>query len=322
MSRIMPLFRLYALLMILLVASGCEGNTASNMIPDSTKQTKETAPPATTVAHAPLVFGIIYPTVNPTYEIITENLKTASVNHAVKLIVQAPDEANLEQQIRIMEMMIKQEVDGIAIDPVDSAALVDVIDKAVAKGIPVVCFESDAPTSKRVAFIGADNYETGVTIGKSVSKLLDGKGMVIVESGMPHMLGLSQRLDGLKQYLSSHTTIDILEISNNDGTEEDATEQLERMISAHPHFSALINLDPVSSSSSILVWKAKGLKQYNIALGLTPAVQESLVNGQITRIISQNEQHWGESIMNTLLAITDGQKVPPFVNTGITEIGE
>ncbi len=322
MSRVLPLSTLCSLLVLLLLLSGCDGNASGHNSSNELNKTKEPTPSDTTADHSPLVFGIIYPTVNPTYETITENLKTASVDHAVKLIVQAPDEANLEQQIRIMEMMIKQGVDGIAIDPVDSAALVDVIDKAVAKGIPVVCFESDSPDSKRIAFIGADNYQTGVTIGQSVSKLLNGKGMVIVESGMPHMLGLSQRLDGLKSYLKQYTTIDILEISNNDGTEEDATEKLEDMISAHPHFSALINLDPVSSSSSILVWKAKGLKQYNIALGLTPAVQESLTNGQITRIISQNEQHWGETMMNTLLAITDGQTVPEFVNTGITEIGE
>ncbi len=321
MNRVLSLVMLGCLI-ILLSLSGCEGNTGMSTSLSQPSTAKQTVPSATDIDRAPLVFGIIYPTVNPTYEIITENLKTASVDHAVKLIVQAPDEANLEQQIRIMEMMIKQGVDGIAIDPVDSAALVEVIDKAVAKDIPVICFESDAPASKRLAFIGADNVQTGITIGRSVSKLLDGKGMVIVESGMPHMLGLSQRLEGLKQYLSSHTSIDMLEVRNNDGTEEDATQQLEAMISAHPHFSALINLDPVSSSSSILVWKAKGLKQYNIALGLTPTVQESLINGQITRIISQNEQHWGESIMNTLLAITDGQRVPPFINTGIIEIGE
>ncbi len=321
MSRILSFPQLCLLLAITFLLGGCEGNVASNPVLSPAKPMKEKAPSSDT-ASTPLVFGIIYPTVNPTYETITENLKTASVDHAVKLIVQAPDEANLEQQIRIMEMMIKQEVDGIAIDPVDSTALVGVIDKAVAKGIPVVCFESDAPNSKRVAYIGADNVQTGVTIGRSVSKLLDGKGMVIVQSGMPHMLGLSQRLEGLKQYLNTYTAIDMLEISNNDGTEEDAIRQLEQMIEAHPHFSALINLDPVSSSSSILVWKAKGLKQYNIALGLTPAVQESLTNGQITRIISQNEQHWGESIINTLLAITDGQTVPQFVNTGIMEIDE
>ncbi|WP_322923238.1 sugar ABC transporter substrate-binding protein [Paenibacillus campi] len=317
-KRLVLVIRLLPLLLSFVVLVACDSSNGATNPPNS----KETASVTGQSERAPLVFGIIYPTVNPTYETITENLETASTGHNIKLLIQAPDEANLEQQIRMMEMMIKQKVAGIAIDPVDSAALVQVINKAVSKGIPVVCFESDSPNSNRIAFIGADNYATGVRIGQAVSKLLDGQGMVIVESGMPHMLGLSQRMDGLQAYLKRHTTIDILQISYNDGSEQQATRQLEQMISAHPHFSALLNLDPVSSSSSILVWKAKGLQKYNIAFGLTPAVQQSLINGQITRIISQNEQQWGASIIHTLLAITNGQTVPQFVNTGITELGE
>ncbi|WP_379134511.1 sugar ABC transporter substrate-binding protein [Paenibacillus sp. sgz500958] len=270
----------------------------------------------------PLTFGIIYPMVDSTYEMITRNAEAAAAGHQINLLVQAPDEANLEQQIRIMEMMIKRGVDGIAIDPVDSEALVQVINKALGNGIPVVCFESDSPGSRRLSFIGADNYKTGSIIGQAVDQLLGSKGMVIVESGMPHMLGLSQRLAGLQDYLAQHTAIDVLDIRSNDGSEEGAMNQLEEMIDAHPHFSALISLDFISGSSSVLVWKAKGLKRFNVALGLTSSVQESLRNGQITGIISQNEQHWGEFIINTLLKAAQGEPVPDFINTGITEIYE
>lgn len=94
------------------------------------------------------------------------------------------------------------------------------------------------------------------------------------------------------------------------------------MISDHPHFSALVNLDFVSSTSSVLVWKAKGLKRYNLALGLTPALQQALDNGQITRVISQNEQNWGEDIINTLLLQAKGVDTAKWINTDIAIIGE
>lgn len=267
-----------------------------------------------------LTFGIIYPMVNGTYEMITENAESSASDYNIKLIVQAPDEANLEQQIRIMEMMIKQKVDGIAIIPVDSEALIDVIDKAVTSGITVICFESDSPSSKRNAFIGADNYKTGKVIAQTVDNLLGGKGMVLVQSGMPQMLGLTQRLKGFQDYLHEYTEIDVLEVRHNHANEEKAIQQLEEMISAHPHFSALINLDFVSSSSSVLVWKAKGLKRYNVALGLTPYINQSLENGQITRIISQNEQNWGQAIINTLRSLSQDKTLPEFINTEIVEM--
>ena len=306
------------LLLTLILLSSCSNPPAAG----NREQQITTAVSPAQGEEQPLTFGIIYPMVNDTYEMITENAEAAAKEHHIQLLVQAPDEANLEQQIRIMEMMIKRGVNGIAIDPVDSKALVTIINKAVSSGIPVVCFESDSPDSQRVAFIGADNRMTGAVIGQTVDHLLGGKGMILVESGMPHMFGLGERLIGLQKYLSEHTAIDVLEISHNDGSADSAALQLEQMISAHPHFSALVSLDFVSSSSSVLVWKAKGLTRYNIALGLTPSLKQAMDNGQITRIISQNEQNWGADIINTLLLRAKGEDSQEWINTKISIIGE
>ena len=68
-------------------------------------------------------FGIIYPMADVYYEAVTESAARAAESAGVRLIIKAPDEANLEQQIRMMETMIKQGVDGIAISPIDSEAL-------------------------------------------------------------------------------------------------------------------------------------------------------------------------------------------------------
>ncbi|MBT2291880.1 substrate-binding domain-containing protein [Paenibacillus albidus] len=308
---------LHAVMLIcMILQSGCRENLH--------KEGKEPSPglsppPPSAQSAAPVwTFGIIYPMVNPTYETITQKAEATASVHNIQLLVQAPDEANLEQQIRIMEMMIKRKVDGIAIDPVDSASLIPVINKAVAQGIPVICFESDSPGSNRSAYVGADNYRTGAVLGEEVGRLLDGRGMILVGTGMPHMLGLNQRLDGLLDYLSQHTMIDVLEVRSNDGSEASALLQLEQMIEAHPHFSAFISLDFVSASSSILVWKAKGLKRSNVALGLTPFVEEAVNNGQITAVISQNEQTWGEAIIRTLLSLVLEEEIGEFIDTGIT----
>lgn len=93
--------------------------------------------PSSQNGEPPLTFGIIYPMVNDTYEMITENAEAVAKKNNVELLVQAPDEANLEQQVRIMEMMIKRGVDGIAIAPADSLALTSVINKAVSRGFPL-----------------------------------------------------------------------------------------------------------------------------------------------------------------------------------------
>ncbi|MBB3112879.1 ribose transport system substrate-binding protein [Paenibacillus phyllosphaerae] len=329
---------LSALMVMLLILAGCEGaaggDNASKASGDQIGNSSDHAAgkPGENTADSQLTpadpaktyesrtLGIIYPMANSTYESITQHAEETAAKYNAKLLVQAPDEANLEQQIRIMETMIKQKLDGIAIDPVDADALTPVINKAVASGIPVICFESDSPRSNRLAYVGADNYETGRRMGILTDQLLDGEGMVLVETGMSQMHSLTQRLEGLLHYLNEHTKIDVLEVRYNEGSETRAMTELETMIDGHPHFNAFLGLDFISGASSVLIWKAKGLKRNLITLGLNPDVEEGLRNGQVTAAISQNESNWGETIVQTLVKASEGEAIEPFIDTGIVEL--
>jgi len=267
-----------------------------------------------------LTFGIIFPMGDPAYEQITEHAELVAKEHHVRLLVAAPDEANLEQQIRIMESMIRQKVDGIAISPVDAEALSPLINQAIENNIPVICFESDSPHNNRLSFIGADNYATGQTLGESVNQLLNGNGMIIVGTGMSDMLSLDERLEGLLDYLNNETKIEVLKVKYNEGKIDNAIEMLESMINDHPHFSAFLSLDSVSSSASILIWKATGSKRYVLSIGKTLESEAALINGQIHTVISQNEHQWGEAIVKTLLKAHQQEPIPSFIDMGIEVI--
>lgn len=267
-----------------------------------------------------LSFGIIFPMADPSYELITEHAEKMAQSHNIRLLVAAPDEANLEQQIRIMESMIRQKVDGIAISPVDAEALEPVINQAIDNNIPVICFESDAPNSKRLSFIGADNYETGRQLGMATNKLLNNKEMIIVGTGMSDMLSLKQRLEGLLNYINEETEIEVLQVKYNEGKKDIAIEKLEEMINEHPHFSAFLSLDSVSSSASILIWKAAGMNRYVLSIGKTAESETAIHNGQIHTIISQNEHSWGSTIIDTLMKANQQTVIPSFIDMGIEEL--
>ncbi|MDR6882528.1 substrate-binding domain-containing protein [Bacillus sp. 3255] len=277
--------------------------------------------PAPKTAHNPTyTFGIIYPIAHFFYEIITQNAEKTAAANSVQLVVKAPEEMSTEQQIRMMETMIKQRVDGIAIDPIDPDSLISVINKAVDAGIPVICFETDAPLSRRSSYIGLDHYKGGMRMGEVVNKLMKGKGMVLVESGMVHNSIQKERLSGLLNYLSRNTEIQVLEVGYNEGSSDKALKDMERMIDDHPHFDTLITLDIMSSPASILLWKAKGLKRNAISFGMMPKVKEALINGQITSVISQNEQLWGDYIIGQLLSTVRGESASAYIDTGVQEM--
>lgn len=266
-------------------------------------------------------FGIIYPMADAYYEAVTESAARAAEAAGVRLVIKAPDEANLEQQIRMMETMIQQGVDGIAISPIHSEALAPIIDKAADTGIPVICFESDAPDSRRLSYIGTDNIRAGERMGEAIDGLLKGRGMILVSTGFSDSLHLRERLEGFLGYIHRETDIDVLEVRYHQGVPEQALTDLEGMIDEHPHFDAFVALDFVSGSASVLVWKAMGLNRYALTFGMMPEISEAVRNGQITMAISLQEQRWGALIVEQLLKAGEGEEIPEFLDAGISLMG-
>ena len=139
------------------------------------------------------------------------------VRSASQLRVQAelvgPDtyDAAAEQQElrRLIGLQLKPA--GILISPADPALMKADIAAAIAAGIPVITLDSDSPSSKRLLFIGTNNYQAGIMGGRVAAQQLKGKGTVVVFT-MPGQANLAERLNGYKFALSEHPGIKIADV--------------------------------------------------------------------------------------------------------------
>ncbi|MNJ48636.1 hypothetical protein D3C77_438330 [compost metagenome] len=141
--------------------------------------------------------------------------------------------------------------------------------------------------------------------------------MLLIQSGVQSMKIHKERLDGLLNYLENYTDIQVLETRYHEGNSDKALMDMEEMINAHPHFDSLVSIDLISSSTSVLVWKAKGLNRFALSFNMTPEMKEAIRNGQITSVISHHEQDWGYLLIENLLQAAEGESLPPFIDTGI-----
>jgi ribose transport system substrate-binding protein len=111
---------------------------------------------------------------------------------------------------------VRKKATGILLGVTDPALLKDSIDKAVAAGIPVVTMDSDAPASKRLFYIGTNNYQAGLIGGKRLAQELKGKGNVVIFS-MPSQPNLQDRQRGYKEALESTPNIKITRVIDIQG---------------------------------------------------------------------------------------------------------
>lgn len=115
-----------------------------------------------------------------------------------------------------LNQAVQKKATGILLAVTDPTLLKDSIDKAVAAGIPVITIDSDAPASKRLFFIGTNNYQAGLTGGQRLAQELKGKGNVVIFT-MPDQPNLQDRLSGYKEGLARTPQIKITRVVDIQG---------------------------------------------------------------------------------------------------------
>jgi ribose transport system substrate-binding protein len=115
-----------------------------------------------------------------------------------------------------LDQAVQKKASGILLAVTDPALLKDSIDKAVAAGIPVVTIDSDAPASKRLFFIGTNNYQAGFTGGQRLAQDLKGRGNVVVFT-MPEQSNMRERVQGYKDAIERTGNIKITRVVDIQG---------------------------------------------------------------------------------------------------------
>ena len=104
------------------------------------------------------VIGVAPKAVNSIFwQSVYAGVITAGRQYDVEILWNGPpQETEYARQIQIVESMINQQVAGIVISPSDKTALVSVVERAAAAGIPVTVFDSGINTDKYVSFVVTD----------------------------------------------------------------------------------------------------------------------------------------------------------------------
>ncbi len=127
-----------------------------------------------------------------------------------------PQNYDPKDQLAALDQAVQKRATGILLSVTDLTLFKDGIDRAVAAGIPVVTMDSDAPNSKRLFFIGTNNYQAGLTGGQRLAQELKGKGNVVVFT-MPGQPNLQDRLRGYRDALDRTSGIKITRVVDIQG---------------------------------------------------------------------------------------------------------
>jgi ribose transport system substrate-binding protein len=236
-----------------------------------------------------------------------------------------PVEHEATTQAQIIEDLITQGVDGLAISVSDIAAATTVIDRATEAGIAVITFDSDAPDSTRVAYVGTDNKLFGEDLGKLLLQVAPDGGTYGMISGGAAAPNLALRVDGVREALegSNWTEVPGSPTFSNDDIAL-AVQQMSDLKTANPDLSAIVPVGgwPMFAPDG---WK-NFVDQYKadldsgafalVVADTLPQQLELLKEGYANGLGGQRPYEMGEKAMDTLLAIVNGETVEEIIYTG------
>ena len=100
----------------------------------------------------------------------------------VEAVVRMPANGTAEEQKRILEDLLAKGVEGIAVSPKDPENMTALLDKVASRSV-LLTHDSDAPKSKRLCYIGMDNYDAGRLCGQLVQEAIPNGGPVVIYIG-------------------------------------------------------------------------------------------------------------------------------------------
>ena len=253
--------------------------------------------------------------------------RRAAKETGVEIVWRGPlREDDRDAQISEVENAIGRRVSGIALAPLDEAALVGPVDNAVKRGIPVVIFDSGLKGENYVSFVATDNDVGGRLAGEHLAKRLGGKGKVILLRYAEGHDSTSRREAGFLAAMRENPGIEVVSSNQYVGADvEGAYKRIEALLSQYVKPDRSLGIDglfAVNESSAfamLRVLQDNGWagKVHAIGFDASDNLVKGLSDGHLEGLIVQDPVRMGYLSVKTLVAHLQGQPVERRIDTGV-----
>lgn len=221
--------------------------------------------------------------------------KELSAKYGIDIVIdwRTPPTEDGQVQAQRVAQAVNEGDDAVVISCSDAAKVTGAINDAVARGVPVMTFDSDAPQSKRFAFYGVDDVASGEQVMSELAKQLGGKGKVAILAGNQNAPNLRKRADGVKKEAEKYPGVTIIGTFYHIETPQDAAAEVVRVMNAYPDINgwAMIGGWPLFTKSLLTDLDPNKVKV--VAVDALPAELPYVEKGIAPVLLAQPTYKWG-----------------------------
>ena len=222
----------------------------------------------------------------PYWQEARAGFKDAARTLGVKAEFTGPGTYAADEEIKAFQEAVRSHPSGILVAPVRALLFREAIDDAVQAGVPVICVDSDSPESRRVLFIGTDNFRVGVEGGNRIARLLGDRGHVVLITILAQ-LNVNERLRGVQETLKQHPEIEITEVIDDKGDPAQAEAQVSSLLKSQERIDGILCLEASGGSGAAQAVQQLNMKIPIVAMDKNPDTLDWIKKGVISATIAQ-----------------------------------
>jgi ribose transport system substrate-binding protein len=219
-----------------------------------------------------------------------------------------PEQATAAVQQRVMDDLVAAGAAGIMVSSVDPKNQTEVLNKVASQTV-LFTTDSDAPQSKRVAYIGSSNTDLGKDAGKLMLKALPSGGKCVGFVGLPGADNARERIEGVKETIKG-SKVDLVDVRGDEIDQTRAKRNVEDILASMPDVSCLVGFYSYNTPRIYEVLKEAGKLDKIKIIGFDedPITLGGVKEGSIVGTVVQQPFEWGYQGMKLMAKYIEGDK--------------
>ncbi len=236
---------------------------------------------------------------------VCSGMENAAAKYDMDVITLSPDsEVDLKVQEKQVEKLIHQNVDALAIAPIDSYTIPDYLQEIKEGQITAVNFDNGMENSD-LPYIGIDNYKAGYELGKELAEALEHKGQVGIVSGNLDQKGHRERVEGFKDYMESEANMEVQFVESGYANMQMSEQKVRDLMEQYPEIRGIMATSAVTAMGLVDELKDTGIKI--VAFDEQEDSIKAVEDGQITALAAQSGYEIGYETIHYLEKLRSGE---------------
>ena len=252
------------------------------------------------------------------WKIVAAGAKDAAAKNNVDLILQGPaSEDMVEQQVNMLQDVLTQNPAVLCVAPSQPPTVLPVLDKAKAKGIPVIVIDTKLPDEYTdfASFIGTTNINGGKQGGQYLASLLHKGDKVALILGAPGNPSTTDRVTGARQELEKAGMV-IAAVQPAYSDRERGMTVMQNILQANPDIKGVFSSNDEMALGALRALKQAGKKIPVIGFDAIGDACKSILAGEMAGSVAQAPFDMGRLGIEMAIKLSKGEKIDKRIDSG------